>query len=382
MQKKINKWVWIIAAIVSVVIIACSTWLGLVLKDRNRGSKSEYDALFDSANKVVLFIGDGMGDNHIKTASAYLEKDIFFTGFEIKGHCTTNSNAILSPTDSAAAASALATGQKFDNSEVSRHNGKDITTISELAMSKGYGVGIVTTDSLSGATPASFSSHANKRGDTEEIITGQIKSNIKLFLGAGKSDYDNFQTQIELKGYTYISDYSLLANTDSKVFGAFERVGSRDGTNTIPTLEMLTTFAIDYMENNCPQGYFLMIEGAHIDKRSHSNNIESMIRYLDNFDASIKCVYDKIASQKATAIIVTADHETGGLKYNGETKSQISDSMYTRTGHSSADVPYYVHLNIAKTIDVAKIFLPVIDNTNIFRMCKSCLGLATSKSDN
>lgn len=382
MQKKINKWVWIIIAIVSVVVIACGTWLGLVLKDRNRGSKSEYDALFDSANKVVLFIGDGMGDNHIKTASAYLGKDIFFTGFEIKGHCTTNSNAILSPTDSAAAASALATGQKFDNSEVSRHNGKDITTISELAMSKGYDVGIVTTDSLSGATPASFSSHANKRGDKEEIITGQIKSNIKLFLGAGKGDYDSFQTQIELKGYTYISDYSLLSNTHSKVFGTFERVGSRDGTNTIPTLEMLTTFAIDYMENNCPQGYFLMIEGAHIDKRSHANNIESMIRYLDNFDASIKCVYDKIASQIGTAIIVTADHETGGLKYNGETKSQISDSMYTRTGHSSADVPYYVHLNIAKTIDVAKIFLPVIDNTNIFRMCKSCLGVATSKSDN
>ena len=375
MKKSAVRWLWSLGIVFLAIIVLAGAFFGAIFYKRSQGTKQNYDDLLGSANKVVLFIGDGMGENHIKTAQAYLERDIFFTNFEISGHCTTHSNAVLSPTDSAAAASALATGKKFDNSEVSRHGGVDVKTISELAITKGFGVGIVTTDSLDGATPASFSSHANKRGDSDEIIKGQINSNIKLFLGAGKNTYEAYKNDFVNHGYTYKNDYSSLDKNANKLLGTFEKVEASDGTDLAPNLEMLSNFAIDYMEQNCPQGYFLMIEGAHIDKRSHKNDIMSMIQYLDNFDASIKSVYDKIGSQENTAIVVTADHETGGLKYNNETKDQISNKMYTRTGHSSANVPYYVHIKNSSVQNASKIFAKTIDNTDIFRLCKSCLNV-------
>lgn len=375
MKQKLSKFNLITTAILSIILIIFGTIFSIIFYKRSRGTKQEYFELNGSADKVVLFIGDGMGDNHIKTASAYLEREIFFTGFEINGHCTTYSNALFSPTDSAAAASALATGQKFDNKEVSRHNGENITTISELAINKGYGVGIVTTDSLDGATPACFSSHANKRGDSDEIIGNQIVSNIKLFLGAGKNKYDTHTDDLTNNGYEYINDYSQLNISSDKIFGSFERVASSNGTNTIPTLQMLTNFAIEYMEQNSPQGYFLMIEGAHIDKRSHDNNIMSMIRYLDNFDESIKTAYNLIGNKSGSAIIVTADHETGGLRYNGETKNEISNNMYTKTSHTSNNVPYYISINPNKSINTNNLFSPIIDNTDIFRLCKSFLNV-------
>lgn len=375
MKQKLSKFNLITTAILSIILIIFGTIFSVIFYNRSRGTKQEYLELNGSANKVVLFIGDGMGDNHIKTASAYLEEKIFFTDFEINGHCTTYSNALFSPTDSAASASALATGQKFDNKEVSRHNGKNITTISELAINKGYSVGIVTTDSLDGATPACFSSHANKRGDSDEIITNQIKSNIKLFLGAGKNKYDTYQDSLKNNGYDYINNYEQLKLNSNKIFGSFEKVVSSDGTNTTPTLQMLTNFAIEYMEQNCSQGYFLMIEGAHIDKRSHDNNIISMIRYLNNFDESIKTTYDKIGNNNGSAIIVTADHETGGLKYTGETKNEINNNMYTKTGHTSNNVPYYISINPNKLINTNNLFSPIIDNTDIFRICKSILNV-------
>lgn len=376
MKKRLSRFNLIATAILSIILIIFGTFFSIIFYKRSRGTKQSYLELNGSANKVVLFIGDGMGDNHIKTASAYLEQEIFFTKFEISGHCTTYSNALFSPTDSAASASALATGQKFDNKEVSRHNGKDITTISELAINKGYGIGIVTTDSLDGATPACFSSHANKRGDSDEIIKNQIISNVKLFFGAGQNKYNSYIDSIKNNGYEYINDYGQLNINSNKIFGCFERVSSSDGTNNIPTLQMLTSFAIEYMEQNCPQGYFLMIEGAHIDKHSHDNNIMSMIRYLNNFDESIKTAYNLIGNKNGSAIIVTADHETGGLKYNGETKDQINNKMYTKTGHSSNNVPYYVHIKpYNSTINAKDLFSPIIDNTDIFRLCKSILNV-------
>lgn len=374
MTKRTKIWSTVIISIVLLLFTSSIVFWGIILYKRARGTKQNYEALLGGANKVVLFIGDGMGDNHIKTASSYLEREIFFTSFETSGHCTTYSNAILSPTDSAAAASALSTGQKYDNKEVARHKGKNITTISELAIAKGYNVGIVTTDSLDGATPACFSSHANKRGDSDEIIKVQIASNIRLFLGGGKFTYDRFKEGFESAGYTYTSDYSNLSTENDKIIGTFASVEANNGTNEAPTLEMLTKFAIGYMEVNCPDGYFLMIEGAHIDKYSHDKEVFGMIEYLGNFDDSIKYTYDTIGSNEKTAIIVTADHETGGLNYKGQTKSQINNKMYSRWGHTSREVPYYVHLQNSN-IKPENIFRKVIDNTDIFRMCKALLNV-------
>lgn len=374
MLKKKTK---ILIALLSILMLFAISifggFLGVFIQRKSKQDTMDFSSLVSSANKTVLFIGDGMGENHIKVASAFYEKEMFMTSFEKNGFVSTFSNSLVSPTDSAAAASALATGQKFDNKEVSRHNGIDVETISEIAKKTGIGVGIVTTDSLDGATPASFSSHANRRGDSDEIIKGQIESQIDLFLGAGKNTYDNYQREIEAKGFVYSSNFSDFSFAQRRVFGSFENVVSKDGTNLTPTLEMLTEFAIDFFETNFPNGYFLMIEGAHIDKKSHANQIFEMVEYLNSFDQSIKIVHDKLSTQNGVSIIVTADHETGGLQFNNQTKEQLSNSLYTRTGHSSKDVPYFIYFKPSKNVDLSAL-KSQIDNTDIFKLCKAFIS--------
>ena len=370
-MNKVAK-IFITLAIIFIVIClsALGSYLAIQSDRKNQLNKNDFSKYANYASKTVLFIGDGMGENHIKNAEIYNGSPTYISSIATHGYATTFSTSVAFPTDSAAAASALACGQKFDNKEVSRHKGVDVKTISEYAKEKGLGVGIVTTDALSGATPASFSSHANARGDTDDIISGQINSNIDLFLGAGASTYNTYKSQFESKGYTYSNDYSTLPTTKTKIIGSFDSVPASNGTNTTPTLEMLTTFAINFFETNFSSGYFLMIEGAHIDKKSHSKKILPMIEYLTSFDNSVKLVADKFATQNDTAIVVTADHETGGLKLASQ-KADIKNSLYTRSGHSSTNVPYFVKLSANRAQNFT---LPQkIDNTDIFKLCKSLL---------
>lgn len=363
----------IILAISMVVVLLGLSVLGWYLSIIISRKKHDYDFndLNKTVSKVVLFIGDGMGENHVKLTSTYYDKPMYMTSLGISGHITTYSNAIAFPTDSAAAGSALATGRKYDNGEVARHKGKDIESISELAKKNGLGVAVVTTDSLTGATPASFSSHANNRGDSDDIIKGQLSSNIDLFLGSGKDAYLPYKTSFEERGYTFSTDYADLSLTSDKIISTYSSVVSTAGTSTAPTLEMLTTFAIDYMEHKYPSGYFIMIEGAHIDKRSHSNKVFEMMEYLNSFDSSIKIAHEKLKTQNV-AIMVTADHETGGLKYTSD-KNSITNNLYTRTGHSDKNVPYYIYLNPSKKLEQEKIFPSVMDNTDIFKISKHLL---------
>lgn len=374
MTKKKRAFLITICILSTIFLAIFGGYVGIFVGRRSRLNTIDFSVLNGSANKVVLFIGDGMGENHIKVTSSYYEKQMFMTTLDYKGKMSTFSNAVFFPTDSAAAASAMATGQKYNNKEVSRHNNVDINSISEYAKQKGYGVGIVTTDNLYGATPAGFSSHADKRGNTEQIILGQLENNFDLYLGAGKTTYENYKDLLKNMGYNYQNDISLLEITNEKIFGVFSSIVASGGNNTTPTLEMLTSFAVDYFETNFPNGYFLMIEGAHIDKKSHSNQIFEMMDYLNSFDESIKVCYGKLAMQDNVSIIVTADHETGGLKFNNQTREQIDNSLYTRLGHSAKDVPYFIYYKTSKDIDFGSIIKKRIDNTDIFKLCKSLIG--------
>jgi len=372
-NKRLKIFLIVVLILSFLAVSIFGTFLGVSISRKNQINTVDFTKVMGSANKTILFVGDGMGENHIKVTSSYYGKEMFMTSLAVSGKVSTFSRDMIYPTDSAAAASALATGKKYNNKEVSHHAGKDVESISEFAKSKGYGVGIVTTDNLYGATPAGFSSHANNRGDTDVIISGQINSEIDLFLGAGASKYSEYKTQIEEKGFVFSSDLASITFDSGRVFGAFSKVVSTDGTTITPTLKMLTEFAVGYMEENFPDGYFLMIEGAHIDKKSHDNKIFEMMEYLDNFDQSIKAAYDKIKEQTGTAIVVTADHETGDLQFNSD-KSKINNSLYRRTGHSGNNVPYYMWFNLSKSLDIGSLLPKKIDNTDIYKLCKSLLN--------
>lgn len=346
---------------VSGIVVWRSQWM----------NQFDFSALQGVANKTILFIGDGMGENHIKVTDSYFEEPLFLPTFGEQGKVTTFSKKILKPTDSAAGGSALATGQKFKNYSVARDDGKDIDQITKYAKSLGLGVGIVTTDSLSGATPSAFSSHANDRYDEDDIIAGQIASNIDLFIGAGNDAYAPHKEEFVAKGYEFCDNWSALQGTTTKkVIASFEEIDYDEG-NGKPTLSQLTAYAIDFMEKHFSEkGYFMMIEGAHIDKMSHKNKIVEMVHYLKDFDKSIKHAYDKFQTIENSAILVTADHETGGLKFKGQTKEQINDKMYTRTKHSGADVPYFIYLNTTKDVVLKDYLHPRMDNTDINKIMR------------
>ena len=361
----------------SIVFVACNN-------NDNGGNNpphvesSIYDALKGSSDRVILFIGDGMGVNHVKTGEAYFGRTLF-EGFDQTGLVNTSCKAVNQATDSAAAASAMATGEKYFRGYVSYKDSKNFQTISEYAKSLGKGVGIVTTDTLSGATPAAFSAHAKDRGDKATIIDCQINSDIDIFLGAGLTtwdgddvNYDMYRTQFEAKGYTFCDKYDQLSLESSKVIGAFSEIANYNSTNETPTLKQLAVFAVDFLEAKYPNGYFLMVEGAHIDKTSTVNDMNGMLAYLDEFDNAIEAVSAKMNDKDNYSMIVTADHECGGLKYNGESKDQINDSLFTVKNHTKADVSYYVR---AKYKKVQNPSLPAnIDNTDIFKMCYSLIS--------
>lgn len=268
--------------------------------------------------------------------------------------------------DSAAAATAMATGQKVNNGEISKHKNENLLTISEYVKSLNKGIGIVTTDSLAGATPACFSSHAKSRDDVEDIINGQINSGIDLFLGAGYTDYLPYQNQLENKQYLFTNQFDQLSMHAEKVFGCFKEIVNYQHQNDTPTLVNLVAFAINFMESKYPEGYFLMIETAHIDKMSHQNEIFKMIEYLDEFNHAIQYAYEKLSKNTNTAFIVTADHETGNLPHFTGTKEEINNKLYRRKNHSRKKVKFFLQF----PFDVDSSTIPSkIDNTDIYNIC-------------
>lgn len=367
---------WVVSAALVAILSVSLAFMGVALNRTKNLYKTDFSDLTGLASKTVLFIGDGMGENHIKTTETFYGERAFMRSLGADGFVTTFSNNVGIPTDSAAAGSALATGQKFNNGEVARHGGNNVKSVAEYAKEKGLGVGIVTTDNLYGATPASFSSHANNRGDTSEIIKGQINDVVDLYLGAGKGEYTKYKSQFESKGFTFATSFNDVAESvlSNKLIMPFSSLPSEDGTADTPTLEMCTEFALKFMEARFPGGYFLMIEGAHIDKKSHKNDIIPMTKYLKSFDNSIKIAYDRLKDLDS-AIIVTADHETGGLKYkDGETKDDIKNSLYTTKTHMGTNVKYFIFVKGLSADELKAIIPAKIDNTDVNRIARALLA--------
>ena len=366
----------------------------------------ETDLEPNGINKIVLMIGDGMGVNHIACAETYLESgDVLnMQTFKYSGESDPDSKTTEEggrATDSAAGATAVATGSRVYNDYVSMDKeGNDLETIAERAKKQGLGVGIVTTDYLFEATPAAFYAHTNNRKNYIDIRKDQYLCGFDLFLGAD-AHYDNLlvdddgyyynvstveegveytegyiyeleQQKIIDAGYTYITDYFTLDITSEKIFGAFPEIsrsvftappskGRLDGgfKNTKPCLSQLTEFAIQYMETNFPQGYFLMIEDNDIDEECENWNDTTqdkmteryitgdMVECVMEFDRSIGIVKNALANcEDNYAIMVTADHGTGSLvEENG-----VEDiyGFWSSQHDAWMNVPYYIQTRNAE----------------------------------
>ncbi len=323
------------------------------------------------ATSIILFIGDGMGAEHREAGrwsavgqSGQLAMDTLSVTGELQ-----TASADFSITDSAAAATAMATGVKTENG----HIGVDpdevvLETILEIAEGRGMATGLVTTVEVSHATPAAFAAHVPDRNMMVEIALQMIGSGVDVLLGGGENEFlpttelgcdpgfpgertdgRNLITEAQTAGFTYVCDAAGLATvntlTTDQLLGLFaDEMMVRPFS---PTLTEMTRTAIEILSRN-PQGFFLMVEGGQIDKAAHVNDGANVIGDVIGFDEAVQVGLDYAALNPDTLVIVTADHETGGMTTSLSSGAQgpflMPDSTpfytsFSTGGHTADDVP-------------------------------------------
>lgn len=307
------------------------------------GLNTAISADFEQYKNVIFMIGDGMGENTLKYAKQELGVDGFvMETMPVRGQSKTRSFAKV--TDSAAGATALACGIRTINGMIGTHSFDPLalmapSSLSELALQAGKSVGIVTTDSTSGATPGSFSAHAANRNMERTISCGQLKSGFDLIWGASSASIN--EKNCSKNGFKFIENKTQLneLTAEDRSFAQFpiSDLAKTENVASTPTLEEMTVKAISLLNEN-ENGFFIMIEAAHIDKFSHSNNIEGAAHHVAEFDKAIAAALDFAKEDTQTLVIVTADHETGGIEYDEAAGSY----HYTTGSHTGANVPLFV----------------------------------------
>ena len=295
---------------------------------------------------VILMIGDGMGFNNLEATKLY-RTDGYLAMENMPVKASSDIDSYIIPyTDSAAGGTALATGMRVWINSVAVFPfmpivPEDISVpvnLCELAKSRGMAAGVVTTDETSGATPASFSAHALARNMEKDISNDQLKSGIDLIWG-GASESVN-KENAAANGYTYVgseTELNALA-AGSKSFAQFSFDDLKNVTNKhdTPTVEEMTTKAIEILSAD-EDGFFLMVEGACIDKFAHDNEMEGMTLSAQEFDKAVEAALEFAKEDGETLVVVTADHGTGGVKADGK-----GGYKFTWGQHDFGDVPVYV----------------------------------------
>lgn len=370
-MKKINKNIIIITLLLFVTIL-CALLICKIVKQDNDIQKYSEQKLenIPTTEKVIkniiFMIGDGMGENHILAGEIYKGDKLNIQKITDKSYVTTYSTEEI--TDSAAAATALATGYKTNNRVIGKDpSGNNIENLVEYANKRRMKTGIVCTQILNHATPAGFTVHNIERSNYDEIALSQIESCVDLMFGGGREYFSKYKTQMSKNNFTWINSFSDLSDIDkeSKVIGTFADKSISEEENRI-SLSDLTQEAISRLEND--KGFFLMIEGSNIDVYSHEENLSKTLKELIDFDDAVKIAKKYVDKNPDTLLIITADHETGGLNLDGVTSAnQLNNSLYTSGGeHTSANVLLYAYGIGAEDLTQYN----VIDNTYICKFIK------------
>ncbi|MFW6066271.1 MAG: alkaline phosphatase [Planctomycetota bacterium] len=331
--------------------------------------------LDEGPRNVIILIGDGMGFEHVKAAGMYAngsEGTLSFESMPHRAEMTTDS-ADGDITDSAAGGTAIATGYKVNNGVISKaipsndrySLGENMQTLMEYYKLRGRATGLVSTTYISHATPASFAAHQPSRNDYAEIIDDYLnKSRPEVLMGGAK--YVS-RERAESAGYTVVTDRDSLtgieAHTVGRLWGQFgedHMPYEYDGPDNLPQLSEMTAAAISLLEKG-EDGFFLMVEGGRIDHASHANDIERTVTETVEFANTVQVVMDWAAGRSDTLVLVTSDHETGGLEVlsNGG-RGEFPEVSWSSTGHTSDRVPVYAWGRNAERVS------GVMDNTDLF----------------
>ena len=292
---------------------------------KNENPQSSYVPSFDMdatdkpVKNVILMIGDGMGLAHICSGMYANQGQLTITNLKTCGFVRTQS-ANKFTTDSAASGTAYSTGKKTKNGALGMdENNQVIPNLPEKLSGYGYISGIVTTDNLDGATPAAFFAHQPERGMSKEIWADLPNSKLTFFSAGSYELFEkqapNVQKEIK-KEFTIIEEPNDKAIKKSKKLGYLPTKSKTASVNENrgDFLPSTTQMAIDYLSSRSTNGFFLMVEGGKIDWACHGNDAATVFNEVKDMDDAIKVAYEFYKKHpKETLIVVTADHETGGI---------------------------------------------------------------------
>nr|WP_319399732.1 alkaline phosphatase [uncultured Carboxylicivirga sp.] len=317
---------------------------------------------------IILFIGDGMGIGQVFAGITANGGELNIQNMPYTGFSKTQS-ADNYVTDSAAGGTALSTGKKTTNGTIGLDAyGNKATTILEYAERNNKATGLVSTSAITHATPASFIAHQPSRIMYEQIAGDFMNTDIDVFIGGGadfftrRVDGRNLVTELNDKGYRIaynMQEIEPFTKGKLAVLTALgHNAGYRDRGDMLP---QATAKAIEVLSNADSKGFFLMVEGSQIDWGSHQNNAAYTTGEVLDMDKALGEAIKFALKDRRTLIIVTADHETGGMTINdGDMSKGYVKAAYTTGDHTGIMVPVYA------IGPGAKEFTGVYENTEIF----------------
>ena len=271
-----------------------------------------------AADSVILFIGDGMGPNQVAMTEGAIGEKLAMQQMPFSGTVTTTS-VHGDITDSAAAGTALATGHKTENGMIATSpSGQRLETILERCRKKHKSVGIITTDALTGATPASFAAHVASRGKRSEIAEQMVHSRAQVMLGYWKGDFapkalggeredgKDLIARLTGNGYQVVYTRDELVKAEKPLLAGFFDDGPQ-----APRMVDMVKAALARLGRN-QEGLFLVIEQARVDWEP--GDPSAIVADVLNLDQAVATAVEFARKRGRTLVVVTADHETGGCE--------------------------------------------------------------------
>ena len=320
----------------------------------------------EESPNIILMIGDGMGLTQISTGMYANNNQTALEDFSYVGLSKTYAFDKL-VTDSAASGTAMASGVKTLNGVIGIDS-KNVPqkSILEICAEQDYKTALIVTSSIVHATPASFYAKVHSRRQYEDIALQLSEHYVDLFVGGGKKHFiarkDKRNLLNEMDEYTFVNSIREFGRSNANKLGYItyddEPPALLKGRK--PALDELTKIGLEKMKAK-GKPFFMMIEGSQIDWGAHANEMEYVISEFKEFDKTIQAVLEFAKADGNTLVIVTADHETGGLSLLG---GNISDGKmegkFNTEGHSASMVPVFSYG------PSSELFSGIYENTAIF----------------
>ncbi len=317
---------------------------------------------------IIFLIGDGMGVSQIYAGMTANKGHLALEKCKHIGFIQTySSNNYI--TDSAAGGTAFSCGKKTKNHMIGM--GPDSTslkTILEIAEENGLSTGLIATSAITHATPASFIAHEVNRYNYEEIAADFLDTDIDLFIGGGRDHFADREDgrdlikELENNGYTVLNSMEEIEDfAGGKLAGFTANMRNpkySEGRGNMLPLAVET--AVRLLGAN-DQGFFLMAEGSMIDWGGHDNDTDYIVDEMLDFDRAIAAALNFAEKDGETLVVITADHETGGMAiHGGDFLSGKVECSFTSKDHTGVMVPVFAYGPGAES------FIGIYENTDIF----------------